>query len=392
MLFMTQPHPTRYAVVFEIGSGSVAGAIISTATTDKQFTILYSTREFLSLKQTLISEDIRKRLLAIFMTTALEVVTQTLKYIPPKTQISEIYVNFTAPWSNTKNFIYTVKNDEPTTVTKRLLQQVRQSVSNGDCENNDSTQVNCGLDNYTIVNRSIVNYTLNNYSIKNPVGQIGKILTINEVFAFVANSVYLPVVDIINKLFNKTNTNYLTSSLIQQRLLHTYINSPARFATIHLTYEAIEVVIYQTNQIVSTFATTIGINTLVRNLSKISKLSHEQIYSLLTTNDTSSLATELLTKIETIFEKKVEPELADFFASIQSTQILPRDFFLICTANPTPVLANLIMMTLKKIRNKLVLHNLQLPIVQNSSSTNTADDDFGIQALGNFFHISGQNE
>lgn len=392
MLFANNKDTTKYGVLFEVGSGSVAGAIVSSSTSNKHPVILYATREFLSLKHTVATEDMNKRLLPAFLTTAMDIEAKLAQYLPKKIKPRAIFVNFSAPWSHTRSDTHTFESEIPVLITEKLLEQIKVTAAKK--VSSEVKVLNTLKDsNFTLINRVIIGHTANSYPINNPVGQTVKTITTTETLSAVANVIFTPVYDIINKLFTNTRIQFSTSSLVQQHLLHTKINTPSTFATLHLTHEALELILYREHKIIAAFSAPIGINTMARNISEASRLPHEQVFSFLTAEDTTAYQDATLKKIQIAFEKLVLTPLAEFFSNAQSSELLPRDFYLITTMMPSPAIINIVTEALKKSgNNRFIVHNLYTPIVHNTAKANLGSNDLGICSLAYFFHNSSLND
>jgi len=386
MLFASKKDSTRYGVVFEIRSGSVAGAIVSSNPLTDSPVILYSTREFLPLKQTKVTGDITKRLLSVFLNIVLDIESKIPQYIPKKMQLAAVHINFTAPWSYTQGSTYTYESKEPIVITEKFLKEI-QKVATEKKSNTAATTPDSKNNNCTIINKTTLGYTANNYPTANPVGQSAKCITATETISAVTNTIFGSVEDIASKLFTNIPTQFSTSPLIQQHLLSTYTKTPTTFATIHLTYEALELTFYRNNEILTALTTPIGINTIARNIAEHSSLPHEQILSFLTTDDISSFQEKNIKKIQSSFQSVLLDNLSDFFVSAHSSERLPHDFYLVTTLLPSPTITQMINQTLKKAsNNRFELHTFPNPAVHTTQKGNIGANDTGICTLAYFFH------
>jgi len=390
MFFSTKKDKVVYGALFEIGSGSIAGAIVSSNSESEKPVILYTTREFIPLKQIAVDEDLTKRLLTTFLNVALDIQSKIPKYLPKKAQIYSVDVNFTAPWAYTRGNTHTYKSEEPVIITHKLLEQIKNSTTKKLAKKVGELDVY--INNFTLIDRTIIEHTANGYATDNPVGQKINELTTTETISAVTNTMFKPVQEIIIKLFNDTKTKYSTSALVQQHLLRSQLQFPSTFSVIHLTYEAIELTIYRDSEIITAFTAPIGINTMSRNMAQKSKLPHEQIFSFITSEDTTAYDETLIKRIQKAFESSILPPLAEFFANAQSSELLPRDFYLATTILPSPAIIHIITKALKESSNtRFVLHNLQIPAVHNSQNANIGSGDLGICVLANFFHNNSLN-
>lgn len=386
MFFERNKDTTKYGVLFEVGSGSVAGAIVSSDPHTLSPTILYTAREFISLKQTSQSEDISKRLLSVFLNIAMEVEAKVPQYTPKKSKLTSIHINFTSPWAHTQSSTHTFKSDQPTLITEKLLNKINAII---DKKQNEevSTFDTLKNKNYTLINRVVSGYTANNYPIDNPINQTVRTLTTTVTTSIVSDIVLLPVEDILRKLFHNVAMQFSTSSLIQQYYFQAQADIPSSYVIIHLTHEALELTIYRDNKIVATFDTPIGINTIARNIAKASKLSHEQTYSYLTATSTTLYHEPIQEKIQNAIEASVLTPLAEFFSTVQVSEFLPHDIFVITASSPSPIVTDIIAHALKRANNnRFLLHNFPMPTNHKIVNTTTDTNDVGIYTLAYFFH------
>lgn len=386
MFLLNKKNTTKYGVVIEVGSGSVAAAIVSSNETASNPVVLFTTREFLPLKQTVAIEDVSKRLLNSLLSVALEVESKVSQFIPKHEKLSAVHVTFTAPWSDTKGKTHTHVFEKPQVVTNKILLKIVNETDNTSDQTSPTEDVKKRTD-VTSIDRIVTGYTANSYTVSNPVGQTVKTLTITEATSTVSNIVFPHVQDIVNKLFVDVAVKYSTSTHIQQQLLRELDDTPSNFATAHLTYEAIEVALYRDNKISATYTSPIGINTIARNIAKKTKLSHEQVLGFLLAYDTASYQEKVIEKIQNGFKEAMSGELQDFFIAIQYSELLPRDFYLITTLLPSVAITNMISDVLDIISgNKFVLRNLQTPAVQSGAKFSLSNNDLGICTLAYFFH------
>jgi hypothetical protein len=386
MLFGAKKDHVQYGVLFEIGSGSIGAAIVLTNSQSKSPVILYETREFISLKQTKISEDITRRLLSSFMSVALEIQASIPQYIPPNARLSAAYINFTAPWSYTRSSVHTYENKEPVLITEKLLKQIKATAS--EKLSNDSPAEGVLKDkDFSVIHQVTTGYTANFYPIMNPVGQAAKSVSITETISIVNNTVYLPIAEMTKKLFTAVPIFFSASSLVHQYLLQTQISVQSTFCVIHLTYEAIELTLYRDKKIVTAFNTGIGINTLARNIAELSKLPQEQVLAFLTATDTNSFQETVQKKIQAAFVESIQKPLTDFFTKAHSLELLPHEFYFVSTLTPSSMLIKFIKTALSTSASaKFTLKNLCLPSLNNDKETNLANNDVGICTLAHFFH------
>lgn len=392
MKFSSKRDDRAYGVVFEVGSGSVGGAIISFNPQVAEPVILFTTREFLPFKQTYPTGDIKKRLLTIFMALALEIDSQLAIFLPKNTKLDSLLVNFTAPWSHTRSNTHTYKTDQPFLVTKKLLENLRTTVTENSLKKPTLTNTlkEKGL---TIINQTITDYTANGYSVKKLIGQTVNSVSITETTSAVGNEILSQTQEILGKIFPGKDVEFLTSPLILQYFIRSNTETLTSFSTIHLSYEALELTIFRNCKITTAFTVGIGINTIARNVAMASKLSHEQVFSFLTTEDTSTFRDIFHEKIQKAITEVVLPVLKEFFANINTYELLPKNFYLIATVMPSQILVDLITNALKESNTKkFKLHTLNPPIIHTTAKANIGSNDLGLCILAYFFHNMQKND
>lgn len=391
MKFGSKRNNGTYGVVFEVGSGSVGGAIISSSPLVAEPVILFTTREFIPFKQIGPTGNISKRLLTVFLALALEIDSQLTNFIPKNTKLDSLVVNFTAPWSHTRSNTYTYEADQPFVVTKNLMENIKTTATEKILKESTLTDTLKEKD-LTIINRTITAYTANGYPVKKLIGKTVNSVSITETISAVGNDIFLQVKEILDKVFTGKDVKFLSSPLILQHLIRSKAETQTTFSTIHLTYEAIELTIFRNNEITTAFTVGIGINTIARNVAMASKLPHEQIFSFLTAEDTSTFKPDFYTKIQKTFAKTISPALNEFFTNIHAYELLPHDFYLIATIMPSQSLTDLIYQALKESNTKkFKLHNLKAPIIHTTATANIGSTDLGLCALTYFFHNTVEN-
>lgn len=250
----------EFVVVFDIGSGSVGGAMILASKNESPI-VLASARKSFKLRDGVDPSFLVKEMLDKLGSIATYLQSETSK-VPDK-----VYAVLSSPWSSASLRIIKRKRNEPFTFTQKYAREIiEEDIAKFRKEN---------LDLDEIIDRRVVNILLNGYSIENPHGKRAESAEIHLFLSMSASDVINRIEGVIARTYHKEVkfTSQMFSDFVVVRDIFDKIND---FIIVDVDEETTEVSIMRDDFLIGAASIPYGKNTLIRNISKsIGKDVHE---------------------------------------------------------------------------------------------------------------------
>lgn len=263
-------HPLLpYAIIIDIGSGSVGVAIIEIDSTQKKPLILYTHQERIRVTTRKTEEERIRTLKEALLAATLELSSNGMRALAehdPRAHVESIHVLYAAPWSEVVSRIIKVEKEEPMKATDALIATlVEEALKQADTASNEVTIfAKTGLE---VINKEIISGKLNGYSVTHFTGQSCISIEITHLSELAPKSVrdalreseknLLPHPQVTERTFTSAN------ALVAQRLFpHT-----GDFITIEVTGEATECAVIRDGILYENFYTLFGAHSFERALA-----------------------------------------------------------------------------------------------------------------------------
>ncbi len=337
----------RYALIVDIGSGSVLVSIIESVSGESHPTIIWSHREQAPLKKLDSIHQSAKGVMSALVNACMKADSEGRKVLYEhniSAKLVVMQVAISAPWSYTVTKTVNYKSEEPFMVTDDMIGELLHSAqSTVDTEIKEHETVsNLGL---TAITRSTMSLMTNGYRVANPEGE--KAISIELAEATVVAQQYLidAILEMHNKLFPTTKIQIMSFILMLHSTLRTLAPRADELCLIDVTYEATEIGIVRDGVLRYSTHTPFGIFSLAREISEITNVPLHEAFAGLKSGSIDSITKDLLPeKVQTV-EKVLDvytDKIASLFHETGDTLSIPKRLALHVDHGAEPLFADLV--------------------------------------------------
>ncbi len=332
-LFSNKNTNTRYGAIVEIGSGSILTAIVASNPTEQHPDIIWSRREFAILS---IEQDFNRSLKSL-MTTLMNSVMildaegrTALQNHAPHAVIDTMQVSISAPWSYTISKIIEYTQDAPFTITESLIESLIKKANERTLEVLKESEKSTSA-TLAIMTRATTDITANGYHTSNPINQSAKSVTLTQVSAIAETLITSIVTELKEKVFASSVLERYSTMLVYHCIVRELYASMTEYCLVDITYEATEIAIVRDGVLQYSTHTSIGINTLVRNLAIRLDVPEADANSMLKSifqADSLAGQSEKITKAVTTLFAEYQQALETLFQETGDSLTIPKVLFL----------------------------------------------------------------
>jgi hypothetical protein len=281
----------RCGLVVDIGSASVAAALVVSEVDEAKPTVVWTHTERVLITPEFESDELAKRLLAVLTQVGMELSGPGLKALAQherSLRVGETHVSVASPWSYTipKRVVFTA--DQPTIITeahvKELVTQAERETTEQQGKNPLFNQL--GLE---VTSGITDHFTANGYLVNDPVGQELKSLSLTRQLTICQKQLLDAVRELHDSLVPRSKLHI--RSFMEQLSSQTAANTMAQrtYGLIDISGEAVEVGVVVGGALESVVSNSFGHYSLVRELAALTKQPLEAAFSVLR-EDTGSPA------------------------------------------------------------------------------------------------------
>jgi hypothetical protein len=268
-LFRNQSGKQRVGATIEIGSGSIAVAVIVSDPHVPHPEIVWAKREFAVLSAEYDFARSIKSMLTTLMNTMMALDSEgrsALQAAYGNAGIDTLQVSISAPWAYTISKIVEYESEAPFVITDSLIATLVEKANEETLAvlRESEKENNSGL---TIMTRATTDITGNGYHTLTPVGQTASTITLTQVSAVAQNLMTAAVDDLRGRMFPRAALERYSTMLLFHSTIRGMYPEMTEYCLVDLTYEATELAIIRDGVLQYTTHTHVGINTLVRNLA-----------------------------------------------------------------------------------------------------------------------------
>ena len=337
------------SAVFEIGSGSVAGALIKLSSTNNP-EVIYSYRESIPFQENLEHDRLVADMVLTVEHVAKNLGTEGLVHLNftgyRRHRIHDIFYSFASPWVLSQTTVLDIKKETETLITKELLDGIvaqEQHSFEKLVKEGDSSSV---FDNdATMIEKKMIQVRLNGYPTNNPNKKTAHQIETAFCMSFVPADILQKVNSAVEKTFNFRKVIPHSFTLLAYSALRDIFHTEKDFIFIDVHGELTDVLIVKNGLLVHTFSFPFGTHTLIRKASRLLNLMPDIAESYLRMHalGKDDEATQL--KMRPILEM-IQKEWAVAFASAYGTLpekiALPHTFFVITDTDLEMLFANVL--------------------------------------------------
>lgn len=303
----------RCGLLVDIGSASVAVAIVITEPDELQPTIVWTHTERCPISETYTISTQAKRIVAALTNVSLEIGSAGLKALAqhePAMRITTTQVSIAAPWSYTVPKRVTYSADEPFLVTQKLLADLNAAAERETVETFGKLDLFNELGLETL-SGDTHQYVANGYSVNQPPEQTLQKLTLIRDITIAQKQLVDAVREIHQAVVPRSELKLQSfmQELQSETLRHTI--QERTYGMVDISGEASEVGIVRDGQLQTVINNEHGYNDLVRGLSSITQQPSTSAFALLQSSSDSTIST--LTETQ---RKQWDQQCTDFVTTI----------------------------------------------------------------------------
>ena len=329
MFFFSQKNKEETIAVFDIGSGSVGGAIFLSSP-DKRPIIISSFRKSFKLRDFVSGESLIKEMLE-----SVEEVARYLQKDIHKTP-DKVFAVLSSPWATASLRSIKRKRPEGFTFTEKFAKElIKEEILKFKKENTDFDE---------IIDRRVVNILLNGYEIPKPYGKRVKESEIQILLSLSSGELVNKIENVITKTYHKEIkfTSQMFSDFIVVRDIFDRLND---FIILNIDEETTEVSIMRNDFLVGTASFPYGKNSLIRRISKRLNKDISNTASILSMYKNQHLEEGYIKELEDSIKEESKAwtnSLKTVFRSLFSDLLIPHNIFLVSDTSSDKWFLNLL--------------------------------------------------
>lgn len=329
MSFFSKKKESECLLAFDIGSGSVGGAIVIT-TSGRIPTILYSFRSDILFQEEATSGRLSSLMLRSLSQAVLALSQEGFEiagFGAKRPRIDKILVSLSAPWVVQTTSFLQLKNKEPTLITEKLFTALlEQSGSESDTSKRPIPRGSVKIE------ERLIKSVLNGYETPAPYGMEALEAEFAMFSSFSLPKVIEGITETITHLFHVDRVSFHAFALIAYRALRKMYPEEANFIFVDVSGEQTEISLSSKGVIVETVTFPFGKNHIIRFLKKEANIPPSTAESFFRFYREKSGAGKVLERIEKLLEQAKEDWRSGFaktLATLSEEVLFPKSLFII---------------------------------------------------------------
>jgi len=296
-LFGKQTKDEEVGLILDIGSASVAGALVLFAK-KKQPRVLYVTRIPITVPDNIDEHDFTKSMVSFVKKAIEEVSIKGIQHLNfrklRKKDIRRVFCIYASPWFASETKTISIKNDVPKELTKRMVDDIVNK------EKKLLTE-NLGIqDEASIIEQKIISTKLNGYLTSNPYGKEVSDVEMTIFLGVVPTNIINAIEDTVNSSLHPDEIIHHSFSLVAYRTITDVFPADSNSIVLDVTGEVTDITVIEDDVMVQTASIPFGRNTLVRAIVKEKKANSDIALSLLHLYSNERAESKLYTEIDAI--------------------------------------------------------------------------------------------
>lgn len=376
----------RCGVVLDVGSGSVAAAIVLSDDTQKHPEILWSYREHLSesRNQDGIETRIRTAILNVFLELGADGLRNLRAKYPRIKKPSLIQASISAPFSYTLSRHIKTSIDKPIKISDRFIINLEKKVTKEAKDQVVTTSLSKTLGLSLLANTS-VSLAVNGYKVEFPYRGMGQSVALTQLVSLAATSFVKQIEDARDKVLPGVLLDTDSFMSLYYRVLSSLSPFSNDLCLISVTAEATEVMVVRDGHPSNSYSIQYGQHTLAREISLATGLTFSESLSITRECDVDCfnfLTPEKQGKADAIIAK-YEAALFELFRKVGDSLTIPKVIYLHSSGGAEDYLGKLVSNATTKISS---LQPQVYPVTSNFFNFGTPETDLGILCTAYVFH------
>lgn len=326
------------ALVLNIGSGSVYGAIVSFENAGHpQPKILYTRESRFPIKQGVDASGLQTHMLAAVHTVVSELSKNHKK------SIGDAHIVFSSPWFSSSSKSLSIKKEESFVVTQKSVDKL---VS----EHLDAVLKGATAEQSKIIERAMPNILLNGYETKEPFGKSAKILDVSVYSSSSPVEINKKIESEIYAVLHPKNVVFHTLPFVAWNVVRALFSPHDDFVFIDIGYEVTDILIVRRGAIHTIASFPVGRNQLIRKTALFFDTKPELAASIISLYANDASEPEVKEKVKTLVSAFAEEWGIAFHAAIKEntekgdadTTFVPQKAFFAGGTNSSSVFGDII--------------------------------------------------
>ncbi len=273
----------RYGTLIDIGSASVLVAIIRSDPNQLSPEIIWSKREYISLRSNNKVDNNPKLVLTCLVNALMLLDSEGRKTLREKKNINKltnIQVTLSAPWSNTGTKTISYTHEDNFRISENLIDEMlRTSKMSASNESLIDEKLNVELD--TIYAESLQGLYANGYPLRKPNNQSAQSLDIIASYAWTQAYIKNTIDESILKVIPEAETMMFPFILVYHYVINHLLPEFSDYYLVNITFEATEIAVVRDGILKHTAFCPAGAYTLAREISGVLGVPLDEAYSYL---------------------------------------------------------------------------------------------------------------
>jgi len=289
-LFSGAKKSPEIALIFDIGSDSVAGSIVHFSSNSRENPrIIYTKRSHWHSGSHSSYDDILRSMKYTLGNVARSIQEKGF----PLSEKGSIYVTVSSPW-----FAHDMRRAELSrntvfTVNEKILDSIRdKEMTEFDKESEDIYG-----EDFQVIEKTIVDISVNGYHTASPIGQKAKHVDVSIYISVAPKEVISIIEDTIGRVFHH-KVQFQTSTLLTYVVSRDYFAKDKDYIFIDVGGELTDILVVRNNTIFQTLSFPLGTQFFYSNIAKILHASNHETLSLLSAFDKDALDKETTNAIQ----------------------------------------------------------------------------------------------
>lgn len=402
-LFSLSKTKVRYAVIVDIGSGSVLCAIIASDPDKTHPEIIWSKREHSPLRKINSISDSAKSVMTSLINSLMALDSEGRKVFKEKTGYTKLpflQVSIAAPWSYTATKTISYQHNEDfevsDTLVTELLRTAAQKVQEEMLENERVHEL--GL---RVIAKTTMQIVANGYPIVVTGKQQASTLKVIQASAVAQEYLIEAIADTQDKMLPDTQLTQYSFMLPFYFVMRDIESSISEYCLVDITYEATEIGIVRDGVLNYCTHVPYGSFSLARDIATVLSVPLEEAFGYLNNEDVTEFLTaysaEQNTKVLEIIES-YQTKLADLFKETGDSLAIPKRIYLHGNLKTEPFFnKRIIAAASEATKMQHAAYNVTKEILtktyspEETKALSEANQDTALLISAQFFHTHGQS-
>lgn len=345
MKLFSKVEKKQISLIYDIGSGSVAGALVELSKGENP-RIIYSKRIPVNIQEDLDSGILQKNLLKSLDEVSEKINKEGLQHLNFKRKrgrkIDSVTCTLASPWFVSQTKEIKIAKDQPFTVTKSLINKLIERETD---KFQDSQLGKFKNDSSEVIERKFTEIKINDYETKNPYGKKATEVDLALFMSIAPSDLLDEIEDVVSKYFFFDYIKFHSFALVSFSAIRDIHERIKDFVLLDITAEVTDVSIVKRGAVLETGSFPLGQNFLIRAVTKSLKtVPHEAISSLrrYLRGEMNEKGASTLQKILSKAKEKWLKSFQDILVKLSAESYIPRTIFFMTDDDLAPWFAEVI--------------------------------------------------